>query len=214
MIEKLELGYGNVQPSEPVLNLVKRLKGEKEKLVVAEIGIGWGATAVEIVKLLSPKDEYVFFDFENAVKELEDDLTKINKNQVQLRGYGNSEKYMDSYAWNLAKLLSDRKNVPKFDLVYLDGAHTFMHDGITVCMLKEMICGGGYLVLDDLKWSQAKSPTCNPQVNPGVLDRYTLEQIETCQVEMVKNLFLDTDERYEEMRLDNGKRWAVFRRRP
>lgn len=213
MIEKLELGYGNVKPSEPVVDLVKKLKGEKEKLVVAEIGIGWGATAVEIVKLLSSKDEYVFFDFENAVKELENDLIKINENQVQLRGYGNSEKYLDSYAWTLAKLLSDRENAPQFDLVYLDGAHTFMHDGITVCMLKEMICSGGYLVLDDLKWSQAKSPTCNPQVNPGVLDSYTLEQIETCQVEMVKNLFLDTDERYEEILLEDGKRWAVFRRR-
>lgn len=143
MIEKLELGYGNVKPSDPVVDLVKKLKAEKEKLVVAEIGIGWGATAVEIVKLLSSKDEYVFFDFENAVKELEDDLNKINKNQVKLRGYGNSEKNMDSYAWNLAKLLSDRENAPQFDLVYLDGAHTFMHDGITVCMLKEMICGGG-----------------------------------------------------------------------
>lgn len=40
MIEKLELGYGNVKPSEPVVDLVKKLKGEKEKLVVAEIGIG------------------------------------------------------------------------------------------------------------------------------------------------------------------------------
>lgn len=212
MIEKLKLSSGNVKPAKIVMDLIEELKSERKKIIVAEIGVGWGATAVEIIKLLSKEDEYWFFDFDDSVEELYNDLSKINANEVKLRAYGNSRRYLDSYAWNLAKLLGDKEHSAEFDLVYLDGAHTFMHDGITACILKEMISEGGYLVLDDVNWSQAKSPTCNPDVNPGVLDCYTLEQIETCQIEMVKNLFLDMDERYEEINPGNSKRRAVFKR--
>lgn len=212
MIEKLKLSTGNVKPAKIVMELIEELKKKGRKLIVAEIGVGWGATAVEIIKLLTKEDEYYFFDFDDSVEELYNDLSKINENEVKLRAYGNSRRYLDSYAWNLAKLLGDKEHSTEFDLVYLDGAHTFIHDGITVCILKEMISESGYLVLDDVNWSQAKSPTCNPDVNPGVLDCYTLEQIGTCQVGMVKNLFLDTDERYEEINLENSKRRAVFKR--
>ena len=213
MIEKLKLNRGNVKPAKIVMDLIEELKKERKKIIVAEVGVGWGATAVEIIKLLSKEDEYYFFDLDEVVEELYNDLHKINSNEVQLRPYGNSKRYLDSYAWNLAKLLGDKEHPIEFDLVYLDGAHTFMHDGISVCILKEMIREGGYLVLDDVSWSQAKSPTCNPDVNPGVLDCYTLEQIEACQIGMVKNLFLDTDERYEEINPGNSKRRAVFKRR-
>lgn len=211
MIEKLKSNTGNTEAAVEVLNLVKKLKEERTELSIAEIGIGWGATAVELIKLLSSKDEYHFFDFEDAVKELHEDLIKINKNQVKLRAYGNSRKYLDSYSWNLAKMLMEG-GVKKFDLVYLDGAHTFIYDGITVCLLKELIEKGGYLVLDDLNWSLAKSPTCNPDVKPEIVDYYTQEQIDTCQIEMVKEIFLDTDKRYEEIEKGYSKRRAIFRR--
>ena len=208
MIEKLKLNQGNTKAAVEVLELAKKLKDEKRKIVVAEIGIGWGATAVELINLLSKDDEYCFFDFDDAVKELQEDLDKINKNQVKLRAYGNSRKYLDSYSWNLAKVLVEGNR--KFNLVYLDGAHTFIHDGLSVCLLKELIEKDGYLILDDLNWSLAKSPTCNPTVKPEIVDYYSQEQINACQIEMVKNIFLDTDKRYEAIEIN--KRRAVFRR--
>lgn len=105
MIEKLKSEIGNIRPATEVVNLVKKLKNEREKLVVAEIGVGWGATAVELIKVLSEKDEYCCFDFDNQVNELYEDLNGININRVRLKAFGNSTKTYDSYAWNLAKML-------------------------------------------------------------------------------------------------------------
>lgn len=207
MIEKLRFSRGNIEAAVEVLDLAKKLKKEKENLVIAEIGVGWGATAVELIQILRKEDEYCFFDLEDVVNELQEDLIKINENKVKLSAYGNSRKYLDSYSWNLARLLQEEK---KFDLVYLDGAHTFMHDAIAVCLLKEMLVYGGYLILDDLNWSLAKSPTCNPNVKPEIVDYYTQEQIDTCQIQMVKDIFLDTDKRYEE--IGESKRKSIFKR--
>lgn len=60
------------------------------------------------------------------------------------------------------------------------------------------------------RWSIEKSPTCNPQKNPGILEAYTKEQIEACQIKMVKACFLDSDERFKE--IGSYNRIAIFQR--
>lgn len=76
-----------------------------------------------------------------------------------------------------------------FDVVYLDGAHTFFHDGLAVALLKELLKESGYLILDDLFWSYAKSPTLS---NSG-FDKLTDEQRNDAQINRVAKLFLDYD---------------------
>lgn len=52
MIEKLLSKTGNTEPMHKVLELTKMQKEIKENVSVAEIGIGWGATSVELIKIL------------------------------------------------------------------------------------------------------------------------------------------------------------------
>ena len=214
MIEKLREGSGNIEPMNVVVELVKKQKEKKRCVSVAEIGVGYGATSVEIIKVLNNEDNYFFFDFEETVKELLSDLEKININEVSLIGIGNTSKRYDSYAWNIAQLYirweKNGEDVHKFDVVYLDGAHTFLFDVSAASILKEMIPIGGYIVLDDVNWSIATSPTCNPQRNPQILDNFTQEQIEACHIDVVKQVIFDNDERYA--RIDNYNRIAIFRR--
>lgn len=190
------------------------MKAYKKQINVAEIGIGWGATAVELIKTLGEKDTYYYFDFEDNVQELYRDLIGINENHVNIVGIGNSRLTYDSYAWNLAKLyIKWRKEYgdgQRLDLVYLDGAHTFLFDSAAACILKEMTSQGGVIVLDDINWTIAKSPTCKPEVNPEVLNFYSLEQINSCQVKMIQECFFDSDSRFEKM--GDYKRIAVFRK--
>lgn len=40
MIEKLKLSSGNVKPAKIVMDLIEELKRDREKIVVAEIGVG------------------------------------------------------------------------------------------------------------------------------------------------------------------------------
>ena len=98
-----------------------------------------------------------------------------------------------------------------FDVVYLDGAHTFIHDGLSCCLLKEMIKKSGYIVFDDLYWSIGKSPTVNPEVNPGIKNLYTDEQINDYQVQRVVNAFMVNDKSFKQCYIDNYDR-IVFQR--
>ena len=51
----------------------------------------------------------------------------------------------------------------------------------------------GLLVLDDLKWSYASSPTMSK--NPELHRYMTDEQIKDCQMKRVENLFMAHDAR-------------------
>ena len=214
MIEKLALKKGNCIPQKIVIELAEEMKNQSNEngITVAEIGVDIGATSVELIKVLNEKDTYYLFDFENVVRELSSDLEGINTNNVNIVPIGNTRKYGDSYSYNLAKLMLEwRKNNKKFDVVYLDGAHTFIHDGVTVCILKEMLADGGYLILDDIEWSLMKSGTCNPDVNPTIRNFYTDEQIECCQVGMVEECFLKTDSSFE--KTEHSTTWvAVYKK--
>ena len=214
MIEKLSLKNGNTEPMRKVIELIKQVKETKESINVAEVGIGWGATAVEIIKALKENDTYYFFDFEDNVNELYKDLCSINENHVNIIGIGNTTRKYDSYSWNLAKLYlqwkEEQESAQRLDVVYLDGAHTFLFDASAACILKEMLAVGGYIILDDLNWSIMSSPTCNPENNPAITAYYTDEQMRACQIDMVKKCFFDSDERFRASAVYN--RIAVFQR--
>lgn len=213
MIELLVEGIGNVEPMHKIMELATEIMEKKKSITVAEIGVGYGATSVEIVNNLRSTDTYYFFDFEHVVQELIQDLNNINSNKVKLVGVANSTKTYDSYAWNLAKMyvkLKESNEEKCFDVVYLDGAHTFLHDMSATSILKEMVTIGGYLVLDDVYWSLEKSPTCNPSVRPIIKEQYTDEQIKEYHINLMKQCLLDNDNRYT--RVDNYRRIAIYQR--
>ena len=199
MIEKIGMQrYAAIStPSEHVIFVLDNLfsrKKEREALHIAEIGIGIGATTLEILKRLSDKDFYYMFDFHKEVDELFED---IKSSKCSIKKYGNTNKLWDSYCWTLADFyLNEKNNKNIFDLAYLDGAHTFFHDAPACCVLKELVKVEGYLVLDDVKWSYAKSPTSNPKINPMILEKMTDGQINIPHIELILKLFLDTDKRF------------------
>lgn len=217
MIEKFNNDKnGNTEPMHKVIELAKERKMIKtDGIIVAEVGVGLGATAIELVKSLGAADTYFFFDYEHIVRELYDDLSKINDNKVNIIGIGNDkDKKYDSYTWNIAKLLLDWRRTfgtyQRLDITYLDGSHTFLFDAGTACLLKEMCSEGGYIILDDLNWRIADSPTCNPNVNPKILDDYTQEQIDSYQVKMIEQCFFDNDRRFR--KIGNYNRIAIFQK--
>lgn len=207
MLEKIgKKEYAGIStPSWTFLTLLKSRLIFHDSLNIAEIGVGIGATAKEIVSLLRQNDRYYIFDYTHNVDELCHDLMQLpNSPKCNILKFGNSRKTFDSYAWTLAKFFIENISTsPIFDLVYLDGAHTFIHDAPSCCILKELIKPGGYLVLDDMEWSFSISPTANPKNHPIILEQYTDEQIATSHVALVAKVFLDTDKRFKRIRLLN-----------
>lgn len=214
MIEKLH-NKKHFTLSRPCKDFIEVLKSYKnnalDSVSVAEIGVGIGATAIEIVKNLSPQDSYYFFSRKQDVDELYEDLKSLDYCQCKLFPVGNSKKTYDSYAWELSKILLnkyDGKSDIQFDLVYLDGAHTLFHDGLACAILKELIKPNGIIVFDDLTWTYASSPVVNPSVHPKTAELFTDEQINEAQIAMVIRLFMENDTKWEKIDLNNQCRVA------
>ena len=211
MIEKINTsGYEFIStPSENVISFLEAiLESNKEPINVAEIGIGVGATSVEIAKRLRDIDSFYFFSYENDVKELDADLKATDYCKCNLYPMGNSTAIYDSYNWKLGFLYF--KNNVMFDLVYLDGAHSFFHDALATVLLKSIIKPGGILIFDDVFWSFKESPTLNPDKRPQTLKEYSMEQIETYQVKMVIDIFMENDDDCERVVDINWQ--AVYRK--
>jgi predicted O-methyltransferase YrrM len=170
-------------PNLVTVDWVKRTKSKN----VGELGIYRGYTSVEIAKVLPASGSLDLFDYADVVKPVVDKITKLTR--VKIRGFGNSRKTMDSYVWSLAKLLqSDAK--PRWDYVFIDGAHTLQVDGLAFVFVDKLLRPGGYVDFDDHAWSFKVSPTLNPTVFPQTKEHYTDEQIRTSHVAMVLELLV------------------------
>lgn len=196
------------------VHLVKENKKQKGKVVIAEIGVGIGATAVEVIKYLDERDEYYMFDFSDVLEDINSDIKKLNQ-QIIIKLFGNSHRTYDTYGWNLAKLVLDMREKNQdgiFDVVYLDGARTLIHDGLTTLLLKELVKKEGYIIFDDVYWKMGTSPTISK--DSELQDKYTDEQIEACHIELIIKLIFGKDDAYKQIYFtDNKKPWkATFQR--
>ena len=189
-------------PCKEFVNIVDGLKRQNRKLSIAEVGIGYGATAVEVCGLLGEKDEYYCFDFQKSVDGLISDLRKMKNIACQLKGYGNSTKTWDSYCWGLSDLIYEMRDNGQdgiFDAIYLDGSHAFPIDGLACCLLKELCKQGGYIVFDDMEWTWENYEDIAKKL-------FTTTQMKECQVSRVVNMFMLRDERFERVLFNDNFR--------
>lgn len=213
MIEKINTkGYESLsKPSKKAIYFLEEiLESNKEPINVAEIGIGIGTTSIEITKRLRNNDSFYFFSYDHDVKELESDLKNTDYCNCKLYPMGNTTATYDSYNWKLSSMCLENNIL--FDLVYLDGAHSLFHDGLATILLKKLVKPGGLLIFDDIFWTYKMSPTLNPEVHPETSKNYSKEQIETEQMKLVIDLFMENDENW--VRIGNIEWQTVYRKNP
>jgi predicted O-methyltransferase YrrM len=196
------------EPCGEFLTILNQLKSNSSRNIkVAEIGIGFGATALPILLMLGEEDEYFCFDFSDKLQDFANDLqTRDFGIKCQITLAGNSHYKWDSYNWNLSNLVFQMRGhnqIGIFDAVYLDGAHTFLYDGLAVCLLKELVKEGGFLVLDDLFWTAD---------DHHYVDYLPKEQRYECQIFRAQELFLANDPNWEKLSSPKDYR-GVFRKR-
>ncbi len=204
---------GNVNPAGNFVAIVQRLATERpdRPLRIAEIGVDKGATSFELVKVLREGDRLDLFDWEICPLAANLDALRAEA-RCEVAFFPNTTKVFDSYFWTIGRMRlaqgPEEAAAGTWDAVYLDGSHTYPADAPTTCLLKEMVTPGGYLVLDDVFWSMAASPTSN---NARNRERYTDEQMEANHVEMIVKLFMRTDPRFTEISGPTSRR-AVFQK--
>lgn len=109
-----------------------------------------------------------------------------------------------SYTWALMRFL-EQKPRPRFDFVYIDGAHLWDVDGFAFSLVDQLLEPGGWILFDDLDWSLAGSPTMSKL--PEVLALPEVQQ-RTAQVRKVFELLVKRHPGYGDFRDLDGWGWA------
>ena len=162
----------------------------------AEIGVYEGDTALAVARELDGCGEIHLFDFEDKVTAA---VARIEgAGHCNAVAHPNSRKLMDSYNWSLMELLRERDE-PRFDYVFLDGAHTWAVDALAFVLVDRLLVPGGLIEFDDYHWTIERSPSMNPSVFPASDRLYTREQMAERQVALVVELLVRRDARYEEL---------------
>jgi SAM-dependent methyltransferase len=210
MLEKIgTLGFLSISdPDAMVVKYLEDVLAENADPVFYEIGVGVGATTLPVAERMNNHGQLVLFSREAHVLELAADLRERGYGNVDSR-WGSPGHTFSGYHFELARGVL-AKELPQFDLAYLDGGHVFHLDAPATCVLKELCKPGGYIIFDDYDWNLAKSPTLNPITRPATANEYDPRQIDACHVEMVCKIMMDVDSRFELVELTKGS--AVYQR--
>ncbi len=175
-----------------IKNLQSCFKSE-EAFEYAEFGIYKGDTALKILQLF-PNSIIHLFDFEHTINEVQHKfigfLDRVNF-------YSNSSAYLDSYNWSLIPLL--RKNdFPRWDYIFIDGAHVWSVDALTFFLSDSLLRVGGYFEFDDVDWT-IRNSSLNPKRVRLMKKFFTKEQIDSRQVELIIDLLVRPSQRFKEV---------------
>ena len=168
-----------------------------------EIGFYNGHTLMEVLKVLPIDSKIHLYDFQDKFEPLKSKLSSHDLEKISF--YGNSYKYLDSYNTTLFHNIISG-NPPKYDYVFLDGAHTFPIDCLTFFLIEKCLNEGGIIDFDDNDWSLASSPSMNPKVFPMVKKLYNDEQIKEKGVQMIIDAFIKDSPHYETIVEDKAYR--------
>lgn len=127
------------------------------------------------------------------------------------------------YGWWLARQLEQALSAARdgqharFDFVYLDGAKVLGIDAIAALFALDLLRAGGWLVLDDLKWSyhHAASIVSAPVTSyvDGGTFRFSDDEFHTSHIRLLYDLVLRRSPLVDETREDELCNWAWVRRR-
>lgn len=173
-------------------NVTALIRDGNEDPVVAEIGVGVGATSRELVQILDHRGQLHLYDFHSKLDELIGDLADLGYRNVV--GFGNTTRYWDSYNWSLMRQIEAGEG-PIYDYIYLDGAHVFLHDALAFFLCDRLLKVGGCIDFDDYFWSVAGSKWLAERRHEYLTD----EQVDAQQVKLVIETLVVPDPRYEEV---------------
>jgi len=112
-----------------------------------EIGIGGYPCIPRLRRLQEAGIAYSGCDFEEVCRTHQAALAQNGLNPEDFRYLSNK---VGTYSWTLMELVNKGD---KFDLIYLDGHHTFYVDLPAAFLAHFLLPPGGYLFLDDIDWT-------------------------------------------------------------
>ncbi len=109
-----------------------------------------------------------------------------------------------SYTWYLMERL-ERQDL-SFDFCFLDGSHEWETDGLAVLLVERLLVSGGMLILDDLDWTFASSPTLRDTRRVRTMPEH---ERTTRQIRKIFELLVRGNPAFSEVYERNGLGFAV-----
>lgn len=111
----------------------------------------------------------------------------------------------EGYIWDLVEHIKQQPE-NKFDFCYLDGGHTLESTGLGFTLINILLRPGGYIVLDDVKWTINSSPAY-----AAYKKRLTEKQLNAHNVEMVCDYIIENSG-YQLIERNKQLNWAVYKK--
>ncbi len=111
-----------------------------------------------------------------------------------------------SYLWRLMKLIEDDPT-PRYDLCYLDGAHSWNTDGFAFYLVDRLLKPGGWIIFDDIDWSYEKSPALKDTVR---VQKMPPDERSALQVRKIYELLVKPHPAYSDFSVKDG--WAYAKK--
>lgn len=179
---------------------------EHELTSILELGFAFGASSCYLAAAVAERDgSLVSIDLETArdrVPRAEDLLKQCGcLDRVTL--------YHEptSYTWRLMKFLQQDPQ-PRFDLCFIDGAHSWATDGFAFFLVDRLLVPGGWLIFDDLDWTFGTSPSLR---NSEMVRNMPDEEKRTPQIRLVYELLVKGHPGYDDFQVRGP--WAFARKR-
>jgi predicted O-methyltransferase YrrM len=171
---------------------------------VLELGFHHGVSTCYFAAGVGPQGRVTTIDREEA-RSLEPNIHEL------LRRCGFAERVTihyepSTYTWRLMKLLEEDPT-PRFDLCFIDGAHTWAEDGFAFLLADRLLRDGGWIILDDLDWTFSRAPDAYTRSVARVL---VTEERNTAQIRKVYELLVKSHPSYGEFKTEGH--WAYARK--
>jgi SAM-dependent methyltransferase len=126
---------------------IRHLLTSRSGLRFLEIGIGPAANLERLRLLLAHGVKYTGVDFASVCESHSDEIRRAGLSLDQVEFVQNTT---GTYSWNLFEMLGEGR---RFDVIYLDGHHTFYVDVPAVFLGDRLLEPGGTFLVDDIRWS-------------------------------------------------------------
>lgn len=173
---------------------------------ILELGFWQGVSTCYMAAALSEsgRGSIVSIDLE-ACRELKPNIEEL-LTRVGERDRVNVFYEPTSYTWRLMRLLEEN-DAPRFDLCYLDAAHSWFVDALGFFLADRLLRPGGWIVFDDLDWTYAGSPS----QKEDLMRVMPLDEKTTPQVRKIYELLVKTHASYHNFRVEEG--WAYAQKK-
>jgi predicted O-methyltransferase YrrM len=117
-----------------------------------------------------------------------------------------------SYTWFLKKELEsstrDAATVPKYDFVFIDGAHSWEVDALAFFLADKLLKQGGHMLFDDYAWTYGTSTALK---NTEMVQRMPKDERDSAQVALIYELLVKQHPSYGNFVVDENN-WAWARK--